>query len=188
MINCFMVSDRSLAVSEIFSRYEVEYKQPREYVTRSSGQIRVQFAICSSLCAINQCLDRNLCVLFVIYVYYAFRMWTSVEYTPHTHTASRRKFISSNNMPQISKSFSFIWLCFDVFGHSNHWAVSFFFILHLILYTQFELQTNIESIKRDGKKVNKIGFWCFILSGALRQLWEMSDRRKYVYIWIDLVF
>lgn len=131
MINCFMVSDRSLAVSEIFSRYEVEYKQPREYVTRSSGQIRVQFAICSSLCAINQCLDRNLCVLFVIYVYYAFRMWTSVEYTPHTHkhthTASRRKFISSNNMPQISKSFSFIWLCFDVFGHSNHWAVSFFF-------------------------------------------------------------
>lgn len=85
MINCFMVSDRSLAVSEIFSRYEVEYKQPREYVTRSSGQIRVQFAICSSLCAINQCLDRNLCVLFVIYVYYAFRMWTSVEYTPHTH-------------------------------------------------------------------------------------------------------
>lgn len=152
MINCFMVLDRSLAVSEIFSRYEMEYKQPREYVTRSSGQIRVQFAICSSLCAINQCLDRNLCVLFVIYVYYAFTMWTSVEYTPHTHTESRRKFIPSNNMPQISKSFSFIWLCFDVFGHSNHWAVSFVFILHLILYTQFELQTNIESIKRDGKK------------------------------------
>lgn len=105
----------------------------------------------------------------------------------NTHTASRRKFISSNNMPQISKSFSFIWLCFDVFGHSNHWAVSFFFLFYIWFYTHSLNCKQISNLSKETeKKWIKLAsdvLFCLVLLGNCGKC--QTDENMFIFglIW-----